>query len=467
MAPRIYVGRFDPQFLGVSIRASNPSDVYSFRLHDRSGVAPVAVLDELGDDAMISDLSRQTVLDHELRHFRDSLLFPFGARIISSRLHASYNGFQVAMSLKRLGGDASALPVPLQQWLRMPAAERDAFIVGETAFAGTRLRPPPLPVIPADDDVSEFAAGGMSLDKEDQIRLVGCRLALADYRMGESLWRSPHAEGEKMVSPAVDIWEAAGLICQLAAIERYAGEPLMQRFIRWMEQRGPNTYRRGLAVLTWCLGKLGWPPTLRNHLTLTTWAQMGAYATEMSESSPAHRLATLVSATAHGSRWSSDSAFTDLVRDWDAVAGADSFAALRAATVRFGEFCGRTVRTQGMPSLPAELFTSLANARERMLAAFLADPDSYVDPVAYLAQETRYPLPCVGLEYSSGALGSDWTDVTPVDWSPVVSFDNTLSLVGLSLLSDAVFLPGEKSLQRNGRHAILQALDLRALRIIR
>jgi len=464
MAPRIYVGRFDPRFLGVTIRAISTSDVHSFRHHDRSRHAPVHVLAELGDDAIISDLSRQTVLDHELRHFRDSLLFPFGAVTTRSRIHASYNGFQAAMTVKRLRGDANVLPVPMQQWLRMSTAERDAFLAAESAFASEDLRPPALPVIPVDEDLSGLPAGGLSLDTDEETLLAACRLALADYRMIESLWRSPHAEGEEMVSPAIDAWEAAGLICQLAAIERYAGEPLMQRFIDWVEKRGPRTYQRGLALLTWCLEKLRWTPTMRNHLALITWAQMGAYETEKAESTPAHRLAALVSAAAHGTRWSEDSAFADLVEEWDAVAGADSFGASRTATARFAEFCRRTKGT--MTLLPAEVFTSLVDAREQMLAAFIADPDTYVDPVAYLAEETRYPQPCVGLEYPSEAIGSDWTDVTPAGWSPAVSFDATLSLVGLALLSDAVFLPGEKSLQRNGRLAIARWLELQAVRII-
>ena len=313
MAPRIYVGRFDPRFLGIGIRAISASDVQSFRHHDRSQHAQVAVLAQLGDDATVSDLSRQTVLDHELRHFRDSLLFPFGAVTTRSRMHASYNGFVAGMALKRLRGDANVLPVPLQQWLRMPADERNAFLARESAFIGEDLRSPPLPLIPSDDDVSGFGAGGLRIDTDQETLVVACRLALADYRMVERLWRSPYAAGEEMVSPAVDTWEAAGLVCQLAAIERYAGEPLMQRFISWVERRGPQTYRRGFLVLNWCLQQLRWPPTMRNYLALITWAQMGAYETETSESSPENRLGTLVRAAARGSRWSPETAFIDLI----------------------------------------------------------------------------------------------------------------------------------------------------------
>jgi len=464
MAPRIYVGRFDPRFPGVSIRATGDSDVHSFRHHDRSRSAPVEVFTGLGDDAVISDVSRQTVLDHELRHFRDSLLFPFGAATTRSRIHASYNGFLAAMTLVRMRGDADVLPVPLQTWLRMPAPERDAFLSDEAAFAGNQLRPPPLPVIPGDDDLSDLAGAEIRAESDEELLIGSCRTALADYRMLEDLWRSPHEDGEQLVSPAVDIWETAGLLCQLAAIARYAGEPVMQRFVDWVVRRGPHPYRRGMQVLAVCLEQLAWPATLRNQLALATWAQMGRYETERSASSPGRRLVALVSAAARGARWSEGSAFADLVHAWDEVAGVDSVAGLHAATVRFGAFCRRTRMTS---LLPTELFTSLADAREQMLAAFLDDPDAYVDPFAYLTDDDRYPLPCVGMEHPTGALGSDWSDVTPPTWAPAVSYDAAMSLASIALLSDAVFLPGEKSLQRNGRVAIASALDLRAVRIIR
>ncbi|WP_158754781.1 hypothetical protein [Streptomyces sp. NRRL F-2580] len=464
MTPRIYVGRFDPRFPGILIRARSVSDVHSFSHHDRSVRAPADVLEHLGDDAIVSDVSRQTVLDHELRHFRDSLLFPFGAATTRARIHGSYNGFLAAASVKWLRGDANILPVPLQQWLRMPEDERKVFLASESAFANEELRPPPLPLIPG-DDVTDLAPGRHELEAEEDVLLTACRLALADYARIERLWRSPHTDGEEAVFPAVAAWEAAALICQLAAIEGYAGEPLMQRFIGWTNRSGPKVYRHGMYVLNWVLEQLQWPPTMRNHLAVITWAQMGAYQKGYGASSPASRLGTLIEAAAAGGRWSPDSSFEDLVKQWDALTDTDSFEALRAATTRFSAFCREA---RGWKYLPAELFTSLATARERMLMTFLSDPDSYVDPVEYLAREADYPLPCVGLEYASENTGGYLTDVTPKEWpSPAVSFDAGWHLEAMASLADAVFLPGEKSLRSHGRVEIAQQLGLRAVRVIR
>lgn len=468
MPPRIYAGRFDPGFPGIGIRARTEADRHSFRHHDRSSAAP-AVLAELGDDAVVSDLARRTVLEHEVRHFRDALLFPLGAAVIRSRIHATYNGFLVALEVKRRGEDANVIPVPLQRWLRMTEVERAVFLADESAFARKILRAPTLPIIPIDDSVSELASGPLSTATAEETLVLGCRLALADYQMIESLWRSPYAEGEELVAPALDVWEAAGLMCQLTAIEHYAGGPLMQRFIGWVAHHGPAPYRRGLSVLDYCLDRLGWAPHKRNYLALTVWAQMGAYLSERTTSSPADRLSAIVKAAKRGERWRDDVSSRDLFRSWDEITASDSIAALQNATTRFVAFCQRAVAgSAGMRTmLPVELFRALGDARERMLAAFLADCDAYIDPVAYLGAEDRYPLPCVGLEYPSESFGSEWEDVTPLGWSPAVGFDEAISLVAMASISDALFLPSERSLQENGRAALSRTLDLRAIRIIR
>lgn len=465
MAPRIYVGRFDPRFLGVTIRARDVADVHSFRLHDPALRPQTALLEGLGDDVVISDLSRQTVLDHEIRHFRDSLLFPFGAVTTRSRINASYNGFLVAAALKRLRGNANALAVPLQQWLRMPEARRADYLDS----VRRDLRMPPLPVIARDDDLSEFGSGPLKLSIDEQMLVVGCRVALADYQRVEDLWRCPYKDGAEAVVAALDIWEAAGLLCQLAAMEAHAGNDLMQRFLNWIKDHGPLSYRRGLTALNACLATMGWDPTLRNLLALATWAQMGAFATEMTASSPCHRLASIVAGAQKGRKWVSDSPFLELITSWDELTETDSIAALRDATDNFDRFAEQAARSDGgmAARLSPELFTALCKARHRMLAAFLTDPDAYVDTTAYLRDDAGYPRPCVGVQYPADYdAGTEWVDATPDGWSPTVGFNATLQLAVMAHLSDAIFLPGEKSLQQSGRTDISRQLGLEAILII-
>jgi hypothetical protein len=469
MAPLIYAGRFDPKFLGVTIRAKGSSEVQSFLLNDRSRKPPISILAALGDEALVSDLSRQTVLEHETRHFHDALLYPFGHMTIRSRTFAAINGFETALTLLRLKGDANTLVVPLQRWLLMPEPEREEFLATVRPISGHDLRTPVLPVLTRDDDFSGLSPGQIELPRDEETLVTGCRLALADYQRVEDLWRSPHREGDEIIAPTIDTWEASGLICQFAAIEAITNSELMGRFVSWISRHGPQAYQRGVKVLNWCLQQIGWQPTLRNYLALASWAQMGAFKIEMRQSTPLERLAAIVTAAQRGKHWSSDSRFMDLVHGWDDIVGADSMAALVGAGDDLKRFAAHLAEGYGLSRrLGPALFTGLSTAHQQMLTGFLEDPDGYVDPVSYLSKGTIYPTPCVGVAYPAGPdNGTDWVDATPAEWSPNIEFDATLGLAGMAELADAVFLPGEKSLQTSGRSEVRKRLDLEAVRIIR
>jgi hypothetical protein len=460
MAPSIYTGRFDPKFLGVVIRARRYSEVQSFRLNDRDSKPQISVLGALSDEAVVSDLSRLTVLEHEVHHFHDALLYPFGHMAIRSRISASHNGFYVGIALIQLKGEANALAVPLQRWLLMPEPEREAFLAHMHRFTGRDLSTPVLPVLTPDYDFSGLRPGPLEMPKDEEGLITGCRFALADYQRVEDLWCSPHREGDEMTAPTIGFWEVSGLICQLTAIEARADSEIMGRFIDWMQNHGPQTYIRGLKVLNWCLGQINWAPTLRNYLALASWAQMGGFETDMQQSTPADRLGRIVAAAEQGKRWSSDSRFIDLVRDWDDVIGTDSIAALMSASDKFKRFAAEAARPDSPGRLLGpSLFTGLSSAHQLMLSSFLDDPDGYVDPVSYLYRRAAYPA---GPDY-----GTDWIDATPAEWSPTIEYDATLGLVAMAELADALFLPGEKSLQTSGRSEVRKRRDLEAIRIIR
>ena len=470
MAPRIYVGRFDPKFLGVAIRAKRAAEVQSFRLSDRDGPLQTSVLSALSDEAVISDLSRLTVLQHEVRHFHDALLYPMGHLATRARIFASLNGFKAGIILARPRDGANVLAVPLQDWLLMPAPDRKAFLRREGHRIRRDLRTPALPVLNRDDDIAGFSSEAFKDADSHEVLVATCRLALNYYRRVEDLWRSPHGVDDEIVVPAVDLWEASGLICQLAAIESLSNNDMMQRFWSWMGRYGPRSYRRGMTALSSVLEQMDWSSTLRNYLVLASWSQLGPYKVELTDSAPGSRLGKLLDAAQQGKRWSSDWSFMDLIHSWDEIAEADSIASLKEASDEFIRFAAESaIRADGLALvLGTSLFTALGTAHERMLKAFLDDPDSYVDPNAYTANRTVYPSPCVGITYPTGPnAGVDWIEATPAGWLPQISFDDALSVATVAELADAIFLPGEKSLQTSGRHEIRKRLELEAIRIIR
>jgi hypothetical protein len=395
------------------------------------------------------------------------LLTPFGQAATRLRVAASYNGFTVGMALKEIDKKADALPVPLQQWLVMPETERAEYLAAVAKPGGRSLHPPALPVLARDVDIGDFRSGAMAFSYNASALVAGCRMALSAYQQVEDLWRAPYRRGQQLVMPAIDIWETSAFICQFAAIEELTNSDIMNQFSAWIRRRGLRAYREGLAVLDWFLTVVDWEPTLRNVATAATWAQLGRFSSEMQASSPCSRLGRIVTAAQEGKRWSSEASFADIAHSWDEVIETDSIGGLRAASSDYQHFAAQAPRRYGQVPGLAELLGEISNAHQQMLAAFLDDPDRYVDPYAYLKQSSTYPAPCVGISYPAGPdMGTDWVDATPDGSRPAIGFKAALILTAIAEVSDAIFLPSATSLQESDRYVIQEQLDLEAIRII-
>lgn len=279
MTPRIFVGRFDSKFLGVTLRASTKAEAVAMRLQDLSARVDPALFDRLPDDEVITDLSRTTVIDHELRHFHDALLFPMGERVCRSRIHATVNGFRVAMAISETCGDADAMPVPLRSWLPMDQPARDAYLDRLRSAYDRAFRLPELPVVSEWQELPSTPDGWLDL-LPDEVIASGSLVALRDYDLLTRYWNSPHKASEKPTVRALDLWEAAAFLCQLEAMHGRSSGSTAERVFAWMMASGPPEYRRAFRLLDACREALGWSAAPRNLLALTVWSQMGPYLTE-------------------------------------------------------------------------------------------------------------------------------------------------------------------------------------------
>jgi hypothetical protein len=469
-------GRFDTRFLGVLIRSKSMAELESFRFMDRSASLPAEQLVRLPMDAFITDLSRLTVLDHEIRHFHDALLYPFGAAALREQVVAAGNGLGVGWAVSRSAGAANVLPVPLQEWLMLPAPRRARFLEQQAGGPGRQPIPPDLPALTDDDLQADLPRGAIDLEGAAAIK-IGCRAAIASYRALEDLWRAPHPPGEAQFGSSAVLWEVPGTLSQLAAIHRIADLATMQRFAGWLLNDGPPRYRRGFEVLQ----EISPDPEgiIRDRATmaLAAWSQMGRFKTETRASSPGGRLDRLWAARKRGLRWTGEEPFLDLVARWDETIGRDSLADLDDSTRELGLLVDRYARRTAVethPGSPWKRVTAALQAYHRahltMKQAFLREPDTFVDPVTYVERRSIYPQPAVALSYTemleAGETKQDWLDATPATWRPAIEADVAFNLGSLVELADALFLPSARTLESGARRWIRQYLGLEPLRLI-
>jgi hypothetical protein len=126
-------GEFDSRFLGVNLKfhASHPS---TWELFDEIGTDkrdPKKVM-ELGSAALKESPERAfevfsvgTVLTHEMRHFHDFLLSPYGNALFRLRLTMMLNGFQVIFPILR---SSNSIPVPFPVWISKNDVEKKQLV---------------------------------------------------------------------------------------------------------------------------------------------------------------------------------------------------------------------------------------------------------------------------------------------------------------------------------------------------
>jgi hypothetical protein len=472
----IHRGRVDTQFLGVVIRAESVAELEAFRSMDRAASLPVDQLSQLGIEAFMSEMARLTVLDHEIRHFHDTLLHPFGAAVLGRQLTLAINALTLVSKSVHTSETVNVLPIPLQEWLTRPASERANFLE-RNGGPGRQPTPPDLPVLDPDDSLADLPRGITPLDGAELITATS-RVVLSSYRALEAMWRAPHPPGEDTIASAAVLWEAPATLCQLAAIQRIADEASMQRFADWLLKHGPQRYRRGLQLLDTI--SPGPPGTYqaRQLLALATWSQMGPFnaETSLSESSPAGRLNRLWNASRRGLRWSGNEPFVDLVALWDESIGRSSLADLDDSTRETASVADRYIRRADQEGNPtgaplttaARAFQAYYRAHLAMREAFLREPDTYVDPMSYVEGRSIYPKPTVVVSYedelSGGQLTHDWIDATPPDWRPAIDSNIAHDLGALVLLTSVILLPSDETPEPGAQSLIQKHFGVEPLR---
>ncbi len=114
-------GTFEPRFYGVSVLLESPLAYQAFA----ATTAAIPRKTSIPTLSPFEDICLATALDHEVRHFHDSLVSPFANRILMLRMMAAFNGLKALNRGQRLG--ANCIPVPLIKWVATNEDQRSAW----------------------------------------------------------------------------------------------------------------------------------------------------------------------------------------------------------------------------------------------------------------------------------------------------------------------------------------------------
>lgn len=379
-------GAFNPRFLGVTLRFRSPvlGRVFLSAIdEDDSGVE----YDQLDDD----DIGIVGVLDHEIKHYHDSLLSPFASNIFWLRLSYFLNGVQALETLKHLEGEAIFFSV--KRWLKTPPDQRAA---AKAAYG----RPESFVDLPYFDPAawdalgeharrSEGPAGAFSAERFLKHAVIAVN---AHDQLIEMMADGP--EVSRHISTR-NVFEMGAYAVQIEAVLANGNLRLAERFVASLMAKdgGPGHLLRAVSSI--------WHNCVSAHLasnaidtqignTVATWALLGDIYRESAAAFPVRRLTALIDLWRHKRSTAGDpsmppSALWDL---WDQSLGVRpwrlALESLLAGTDR------RLTRYDAMMdrlglARPHFAFLLALYAQDQLEAVsmLLRNPDGYCNPGAY------------------------------------------------------------------------------------
>lgn len=387
-------GRFDPKFLGVTLKVG--SQRAHEVLREAKDVTPAQV-ESAPEDQAFETLALLTALVHETRHFHDFLLAPFGGLVARQRFTAFLNAKQVLNALlsTRARPKGNVLPVPFRSWCVIdPEARRE-----EAGYwkLGKGDQVIPLP------DIADLEVPGKTEWRPITPEFFPTYVVLA-LRQYRDLDRTFSSYGPYEMS------EASALLMQAQEIWRAFGETSAELFLRVLRENPKNPYGRALWLLFELMAALGSEAHAKRMSEVVTWTVLGDVFVEGTKAGSLQRFSMLAKhLLTHG--YPEESGIVELFALWDAATGSSStIDGIKSALWwddNFAEQLERAQTQNPQVELLGELmamFEMLRKARRTTVEQFLASPEDYVYPERYQENIASYINPPVVIEFEGGVL---------------------------------------------------------------
>lgn len=398
------LGSFNPKFYGVTLVHAHPSDLAHLAAYNEA--------DDLGawiESAASFDIDlvgRLSTIDHEVRHFHDFLLSPFGLNTMGLRIQATVNGLQTLAAIRESPG--KYLPVPLSRWMSWDQGRRQAWIDRDGRHWGY-------------DDLADFVQvpgpeHRDAVETEGLGSLEGLPLAIqigrwagatagafrALLKMREPL---PPRDGYPTITPN-DAFEGSAHLVQAQAVWNGQGEAAGAAYLNFLETSDLTCLRPYNALRLALQEAIDWVPA-RRLAELYAWTLLTQPDDVETYGNPAIRLLLLLVAA----RSSPEGLLLEQPTEalWDGLdlltrsppwrrnlAEADAIAARRAEKYR--------ALRQAMGGTEADALFDICDLwladRQRMSALLTEDPGAYADPYRYVALPMgSLPLPYIQISF--------------------------------------------------------------------
>jgi hypothetical protein len=405
-------GGFDPAFFGVSVHFTS---VHALELLQEFRASPTPLpVAHLPPLERFEALSLFSVLDHEVRHFHDSLLAPYGAFVFLKRIEMLVNLLEVLPYVldERLNPGANCLPVPLARWWRWDNAARERWLSQlPPREDGKPWTPVNVPLFVDGEPSVGPMAGARSLATLDQTLRVVMK---ARNRIHDLTFNPNTVRGALSLQPW-QLFELTGLCVQLQSLWQMYGPEEVQFFADSVVADRQSPYAFVLRLVQRLSEKVGTEVNWGIASLVATWCLFGSYERDQWSACPSMRFVKVWDLISREGI-DLDEDIETLYDHWSAQLGVstvrEAVEESRKVYARIPAMLERQISgiegsyvSKAHAEFLIRVTTAVARSSAAMADAFLDDMASYVSPYAYLRTVKRYVNPLLRvLLRSTGAV---------------------------------------------------------------
>lgn len=393
-------GGFDPAFIGASLHFTSVDALKLFDAY-RASATPLPVHQLLLPERFEA-LSIFSVLSHEVRHFHDSLLAPYGALVFSRRIQMLVNLLEILPHLfdERLNPYANCLPVPLARWWRWSEPARQHWIENlPHREDGQSWVPVNVPLYKEGDIPRDLTFDVRSIESFEKI----LRVVVHTREQIQDLTFNPRTVRGATSFQPWQLFELAGMSIQMQDLWQMYGPNELQWFTDGITADRQSAYARVLLLAQRLCDMAGLDFSWALANVVATWCLLGSYERDGWDACPSLRFVKLWSVIENDGV-DIDAGIEALYDRWSKKLGVST---VREGVEEARKIYGRIpamleqkivgIENSYVSSEHAELLvrvtTAMARSSAAMVDAFLDDVDTYAVPYAYLGSPQRYVSP--------------------------------------------------------------------------
>jgi hypothetical protein len=395
-------GGFDSKFSGICLKFQESKAFDLFLLmnnanRDSDKVVRIGndALANLENDKVFATFAIATTQPHELKHFHDSLLSPYGNHIFRLRVNAAINGMQLASRIIR---NRKIIFVPFSKWKSLPKKDIEETLKRCVLYSQYK-------------NMVEFP----SLEEEWEVMRIETEKM---YKIIQNLLLNNENSRLGIPIQPSHIFEASAILVQIQNVHYVFGVEHANLFIREiLSNPSLKQYALVLKLLDILFSEKGWPNDFNAWATIIHWCLFGDFEKDGWNACPAARFIKLfVYLSEVGSLPIKENIWENLTR-WDEIFSfvpvEESLRRVCITNKRVLEATKIKFRDKKFDKLLA-LFESRVKAQSYLTEKVLDNIQQYVRPYSYQENSHKWIAAPVKVQFQGIGLPANSQEVNDI-----------------------------------------------------